>query len=248
MGVIMKRSIIAAVAAATMLAACNQGGDKAAGEVKLESESAKMSYAIGLDIGQSLKGLGAEIDMQAFTAAVNDRLNDRPQRLDAKEAGEVLQAFFKKRAEAQEAKRLAEAEANKKAGEQFLAENGKKEGVKTTASGLQYEVLTEGTGATPKETDKVTVNYRGTLIDGKEFDSSYKRGQPATFPVNGVIKGWTEALQLMKIGGKYRLFIPSELGYGVRGAGNVIGPNSALIFEVELLNVEAGQAGEEKKG
>lgn len=234
----MKYSMIAAVAAATMLAACNQANNqKASGEVKLDNDAAKLSYAIGLDIGQTLKGLDTKIDMQAFNAAVSDRLSDRKPRLDEKEAKAVLQAFFKKRAEAQAAKRAAAAKANKEAGEKFLAENAKKAGVKTTASGLQYEVLKAGTGATPKATDTVTVNYRGTLIDGTEFDSSYKRGKPATFPVNGVIKGWTEALQLMKVGGKYRLFIPSDLAYGAHGAGNVIGPDEALIFEVELLGI-----------
>ena len=124
----------------------------------------------------------------------------------------------------------------------FLAENKKKDGVKTTASGLQYKVMKEGGGAQPKETDTVTVNYRGTLINGAEFDSSYKRGQPATFPVNGVIKGWTEALQLMKTGSKYQLFIPADLAYGARAVGPDITPNSALIFEVELLEVKPAPA------
>lgn len=235
----MKYSMIAAVAAAVMLAACGQANDKdkAAGAVKLDSETAKVSYAIGLDIGSTLKGLNTEIDMQAFNEAVNARLNGEKPRMDAKEAGAALQGFFQKQAKAEAAKRAEAGKANKEAGEKFLSENARKEGVKTTASGLQYKVLTAGTGATPKATDKVTVHYKGTLIDGTEFDSSYKRGQPATFPVNGVIKGWTEALQLMKVGGKYRLFIPSDLAYGARGAGNKIGPNSTLIFDVELLGV-----------
>src|SRR5881394_3707165 len=134
------------------------------------------------------------------------------------------------------------AEKNKAEGEKFLEENKKKDGVKTTASGLQYKVLTEGSGAAPKETDTVVTNYRGTLIDRTEFDSSYKRGEPATFPVNRVIKGWTEALQLMKPGAKYKLLIPSNLAYGAGGAGQDIGPNSTLIFEVELLSVKPGEA------
>ena len=133
------------------------------------------------------------------------------------------------------------AEKNTKEGEKFLAENKAKPGVKTTASGLQYKVEKEGSGAAPKETDTVVVNYRGTLIDGTEFDSSYKRGEPATFPVNRVIKGWTEALQLMKPGAKYQLFIPSNLAYGPGGAGGDIGPNATLIFEVELTECEAGR-------
>ena len=128
---------------------------------------------------------------------------------------------------------------NAAAGQKFLADNKTKEGVKTTASGLQYKVMKEGSGATPKTTDTVTVNYRGTLIDGTEFDSSYKRNEPISFPVTGVIPGWTEALQLMKVGSKYQVFIPANLAYGAQGAGQVIGPNSTLIFDVELLGVQA---------
>jgi FKBP-type peptidyl-prolyl cis-trans isomerase FklB len=128
-------------------------------------------------------------------------------------------------------------EKNKKEGEEYLAENKKKEGIITTQSGLQYKVLKKGTGKIPKSTDTVTVNYRGTLIDGTEFDSSYRRGQPASFKVNGVIRGWTEALQLMKEGAKWQLYIPSNLAYGERGAGRNIGPNSTLIFEVELISI-----------
>ena len=135
------------------------------------------------------------------------------------------------------------AEKNTTEGEKFLRENKNKPGVKTTASGLQYKALKEGSGAPPKATDTVVVNYRGTLVDGTEFDSSYKRGEPATFPVNRVIKGWTEALQLMKPGSKYQLFIPASLAYGERGAGGDIGPNATLIFEVELMNVKPGESG-----
>ena len=137
-----------------------------------------------------------------------------------------------------QAKQKAAGEKNAAEGTKFLEENKKKEGVKTTASGLQYKLIKEGTGAQPKATDTVTVNYRGTLINGKEFDSSYKRGQPATFPLNGVIKGWTEGLQLMKTGAKYQLFVPPNLAYGERAAGPDISPNSTLIFEVELLEVK----------
>jgi len=130
---------------------------------------------------------------------------------------------------------------NKAAGEAFLAENAKKEGVKVTKSGLQYKIIEEGEGPSPGPSDMATVNYRGTLIDGTQFDSSYDRGQPATFPVGGVIAGWTEALQLMKPGAKWQLFIPSDLAYGERGAGKDIGPNSTLVFDVELLSVEKGE-------
>jgi FKBP-type peptidyl-prolyl cis-trans isomerase len=131
-----------------------------------------------------------------------------------------------------------ESEANIAAGKKFLEENKKKKGVTVTASGLQYEVVKQGNGATPKATDTVKVHYKGTLLDGTEFDSSYKRGQPASFPVNGVIKGWTEALQLMKVGDTFKLVIPADLAYGERGAGGMIGPNATLVFEVELLGVE----------
>jgi FKBP-type peptidyl-prolyl cis-trans isomerase FklB len=154
---------------------------------------------------------------------------------------QVMQDFQKKMMAKQMAAREEGLGKNKAEGEKFLADNKKKEGIKTTASGLQYKVITAGTGKTPKATDTVKTHYRGTLINGTEFDSSYKRGEPAEFPVNGVIKGWTEALQLMKEGAKWQLFIPSELAYGERGAGRDIGPNSTLIFDIELISVKAGQ-------
>jgi FKBP-type peptidyl-prolyl cis-trans isomerase FklB len=150
----------------------------------------------------------------------------------------TLQAFQKEMMEKQIAASKEAATKNAGEGEKFLAENKKKDGVKTTASGLQYKVLKEGSGASPKETDTVVTNYKGTLLDGTEFDSSYKRNEPASFPVNRVIKGWTEALQLMKPGAKYQLFIPASLAYGERGAGQLIGPNATLIFEVELLSIK----------
>ena len=158
--------------------------------------------------------------------------------MSKEERDKTLQAFQKEMMEKQIAASKEAAEKNKAEGEKFLAENKTKDGVKTTASGLQYKVLKEGSGASPKETDTVVTNYRGTLIDGTEFDSSYKRNEPASFPVNRVIKGWTEALQLMKPGAKYQLFIPSSLAYGERGAGQLIGPNATLIFEVELLSIK----------
>jgi len=155
------------------------------------------------------------------------------------EIQETLKTFQQEMAAKQAEKTKQLAEINKKEGEAFLAENKKKEGVKTLPSGLQYKILTEGSGKTPKETDTVTTHYRGTLIDGTEFDSSFKRGQPASFTVNGVIKGWTEALQLMKEGSKWQLFIPSDLAYGDRGAGGQIGPHATLIFEVELISIDS---------
>jgi FKBP-type peptidyl-prolyl cis-trans isomerase FklB len=154
----------------------------------------------------------------------------------------AIQALANEVRSAQEAKAKEAGAGNRKEGDAFLAANKAKEGVKTTADGLQYKVLTEGNGPKPTANDTVTVNYRGTLLNGKEFDSSYKRGQPASFPVGGVIKGWTEALQLMPVGSKYQLFIPPDLAYGDRGAGGDIGPGETLIFEVELLSI-----GEQKK-
>jgi len=235
----MKKTMIAAVCLA-MLAACSQQTEvkKAKpAELQLNNDRAKLSYAIGMDIGASLKSLDADMDRTALVAAINARLDGKSLKLSAEDAGKVKQAFFKKRAEEQAAKQKAAGEKNKADGAAFLAENGKKKGVTTTESGLQYEVITQGDGAKPKATDQVTVNYRGTLIDGTEFDSSYKRGQPATFPLNGVIKGWTEGVQLMPVGSKYKFVLPAELAYGAQGAGSKIGPNSTLIFEVELLGI-----------
>jgi len=243
----MKKIIILGTVLA--LAACNQQpAAQKNSELNLDSEAAKLSYSIGMDIGQSLKSLGADIDRQALMAAVNDRLDGKEPRLAAKDAAQVKQAFFKKRAEKQLAEQKAKGAENKAAGEKFLAENAKKEGIKVTASGLQYEVLKVGNGAKPNATDRVTVNYRGTLIDGTEFDSSYKRGKPVTFPLNGVIKGWTEGLQLMNVGSKFKFYLPPELAYGSRGAGAKIGPDSTLVFEVELLGIEGDkQAKGDKK-
>ncbi len=205
-------------------------GEEASKE-QLDTAAAKFSYALGMDVGASLKRLKTEIDLGSFLRGVEDNLKGTKTLLTPKQAEEVKAEFFKK---AQQEL----AENNRKEGEAFLAENKKKEGVVATASGVQYTVLQEGEGPKPTADDQVKVHYRGTLIDGTEFDSSYRRGEPATFPVTGVIAGWTEALQLMKVGSKYRLFIPSNLAYGERGAGPQIGPNATLIFEVELLGIE----------
>ncbi len=240
----MKKTMIAAVCVA-MLAACSQQTEVKKAEVKkaepagvqLNSEKSKLSYAIGMDIGASLKSLNADLDRPVLLAALNDRLDGAKLKLSEADAAKAKQAFFKKQSEQVAAKQKAAGEKNKVDGEKFLVENGKKKGVTTTKSGLEYEVLKQGDGAKPKATDKVTVNYRGTLIDGTEFDSSYKRGQPVTFPLNGVIKGWTEGVQLMNVGSKYKFVLPSALAYGARGAGPKIGPNSTLVFEVELLGI-----------
>jgi len=208
------------------------------GEDELKNKEDKLSYALGLNIGNSFKQQSIEIKPDIFLKGIKDAFAGGKQLLSDDEVREIMVVLNKeltqKKAEA--TKKMAEK--NKEDAVTFFAENMKKEGIKTLTSGLQYKIMTEGTGKNPKATDTVTVNYRGTLIDGKEFDSSYRRGEPATFPVNGVISGWTEALQLMKAGAKWQLFIPSNLAYGEKGAGNLIGPNAALIFEVELISVK----------
>ena len=197
----------------------------------LNTEMEKVSYSLGVNVAKSVKNQGlTSIDSEAIAQAFTDVFEGNELKISEQESNLVLQDYFGKLAkEAQSA--------NVEAGQKFLAENAKRNGVTTTATGLQYEVLTEGSGDSPKETDQVTVHYHGTLIDGTVFDSSVERGQPATFPVNGVIPGWVEALQLMKPGAKYKLFIPSNLAYGERGAGGSIGPNATLIFEVELISI-----------
>src|SRR5216117_2322299 len=193
----------------------------------------KVSYSLGLNIGFNLGRQNVPINPDALVAGIKDAIAGKPQ-LTPDQIKETMTAFEKD----MEQKQKAAGEKNASEGTKFLDENKKKEGVKTTASGLQYKVVKDGSGAQPKPTDTVTVNYRGTLINGTEFDSSYKRGQPATFPVNGVIKGWTEALQLMKVGSKYQLFIPSNLDYGERAVSPDLGANSTLIFEVELMDAK----------
>lgn len=191
----------------------------------------KLSYALGMVIAENLKGLGANnVDTTDFAKAVADVLAGKSTELTPIEAQTTVQEFMQKQ-EAERSKFM------RKAGEDFLAENAKKEGVVVLPSGLQYTVLTEGTGAQPKATDQVKCHYEGRLIDGTVFDSSYQRGEPAVFPLNGVIAGWTEGVQLMKEGAKYHFFIPYNLAYGERGAGNSIPPYAALVFDVELIKV-----------
>lgn len=191
----------------------------------------KFSYAIGLGIGQNLLSMGAKgISVKDFAQAISDVLEGNPTAIPHQEARDIVNAFF---AELETKMN----EANVEQGKKFLEENGKKDNIKTLASGLQYEVLTEGNGKKPKATDQVRCHYEGTLIDGTLFDSSIQRGQPAVFGVNQVIQGWVEALQLMTEGSKWRLYIPSELGYGAQGAGEMIPPHSTLIFDVELIEV-----------
>ena len=209
-----------------------------AADSSLKTPKDKVSYAVGAQIGADMKRQTVDIDPAMLAKGLKDGFQGSKLLLTDQEMREALSGLQQQMA-AKQAERMREVGAkNKQAGAAFLAENKKKEGVKVLPSGLQYKIAKEGTGKTPKADDTVTVNYRGTLIDGTEFDSSYKRGEPATFPVKGVIKGWTEALQLMKVGSKWQLFIPSELAYGEQPAGRVIGPNSTLIFEVELLGIK----------
>jgi FKBP-type peptidyl-prolyl cis-trans isomerase FklB len=191
-----------------------------------------VSYALGVNIAQNLKTQGLEnLNIEMLSKAFNDYMKGLPLMVSQENAESVLNQYFMKM-------QTEKAEKSKRIGEAFLAENKKKKDVVTLPSGLQYTIIKEGTGEIPKETDKVTTHYHGTLIDGTVFDSSVDRGQPASFPVNGVIKGWVEALQLMKTGSKWKLFIPSDLAYGERGAGAKIGPGSTLIFEIELISID----------
>ena len=231
--------ILAAALVALLAAACAPK-DGASGTSSLSTEQEKFGYAIGVDIGKSLSQAQVkdDLDVVALVDGIEEALAGKEPRLDDETREKVKMEMSRRVQERQQAERTAKAAAAKEAGEKFLAENGKRDGVKTTASGLQYEIVTEGAGATPTAADKVTVHYKGTLIDGTEFDSSYSRGQPVTFPLANVIPGWTEGLQLVKAGGKAKLYIPSTLAYGERGAGPKIGPNETLVFEVELLGVE----------
>jgi FKBP-type peptidyl-prolyl cis-trans isomerase len=207
--------------------------------IELSTEEQKTSYALGLDVGMSFVRLPLAVELEAFFEGVTNVFKGQPLKLDQDEFKSVMQAFQQKMQAHAEAQKAAAGEGHRAAGEKFLAENKEKDGVVVTESGLQYIVLEEGDGPKPSATDKVKVHYQGTLLDGTEFDSSIKRGEPAVFPVNAVIPGWTEALQLMQVGSKYQLFIPSGLAYGANGAGQAIGPHATLIFEVELLGIES---------
>jgi FKBP-type peptidyl-prolyl cis-trans isomerase FklB len=198
---------------------------------KLNNEIDSVSYSLGVNIGENIKTQFPNIDLKNFEAAIKDVLEDgKEPAISGPDAQKTIQEYFKK----QQAKA---SESVIEEGKEFLDENGKKENVITLESGLQYEVIKSGEGAKPTLNDQVTTHYHGTLIDGTVFDSSVERGEPASFPVNGVIKGWTEALQLMSVGSKWRLFVPYDLAYGERGAGPQIGPFTTLIFEVELISI-----------
>ncbi|MGC2185217.1 MAG: FKBP-type peptidyl-prolyl cis-trans isomerase [Terriglobales bacterium] len=210
----------------------------------LTTQKDKFSYALGMNLGTSLHKQSVPVDPNLLLRGLRDALAGGKTALTEDQARAALMEVQNEVRKKQQEQMQAAGEANKKEGDAFLAANKAKEGVVTLPSGLQYKILTQGTGPKPTATDSVVCNYRGTLINGTEFDSSYKRGEPATFPVTGVIKGWTEALQLMTVGSKWQLFVPSELAYGERSPAPEIGPDSTLIFEVELLSIQ--NKGEEK--
>jgi FKBP-type peptidyl-prolyl cis-trans isomerase len=219
------------------LLACQGNSEK---KIALETQKQKVSYSIGMDIGKNLKQNEIDVEMEALARGIKDALADSGSTplLTQAQIEETMQKFQQEMMVKQNEKVNAMSGKNKNEGEVFLVENAQKEGVVALPSGLQYKIVKAGNGPKPKLTDEVTTHYRGTLTDGTEFDSSYKRGQPTSFPVNGVIAGWTEALQLMPVGSKWQLFIPSNLAYGERGAGGVIGPNATLVFEIELLAIK----------
>lgn len=229
---------VAVIGLTTLLSACNEKTASVETQIKLDNQTNKASYSIGIQMGSQISQVKDLINQDALILGFKDSLAEKDPQLTPEEMQTTMQAFQKSLAEVQKAKQEKLASSGKADGDTFLAANKTKEGVVTTESGLQYKILTAGTGAIPKATDTVITHYTGTTIDGKVFDSSYKRNAPATFPVNGVIKGWTEALQLMKVGSKWQLFIPSELAYGARGAGANIGPNQTLIFDIELLEIK----------
>ncbi len=237
----MKRKVFAVMTMASVLAACD--GAKESGNVALDSEMQKVSYSFGVDLGKRI-GENMELDVAAFSAGVSAGIDGGETALSEEEMMTVLQNYQQQKMAEMQAEAGEQAEKNKQESEAFLAENTAKEGVVTLESGLQYKVLEAGDGEKPAADDVVEVHYRGTLIDGTEFDSSYARGESITFPVNGVIEGWTEALQLMPVGSKWELYIPSDLAYGPGGTQGAIGPNQALIFEVELLSLADQSGGE----
>ena len=226
---------VALMVAGMMLCGC---AAKTVAVRPLVTDKDKESYAIGMNVGKSLKGQPIDLDPNIVAEGLKDTLSGAKPALTDDEVKAVLTQLQGEMRAKQEAMMQQVGGANKQEGDAFLAANKGKEGVVTLPSGLQYKILTKGSGPKPAASDTVVCNYRGTLVNGKEFDSSYKRGQPATFPVGGVIKGWTEALQLMPVGSKWQLFVPADLAYGDRGAGPDIGPGATLIFDVELISIQ----------
>ncbi len=220
------------------LTACSKDLEEKAKNIELETFTDKVSYVLGVDVGTSLRKTETDINLAALYHGIEDTMNDRELMLDSEQI-EALKLEFSQKLQQEHAARIEVAGLQNLAeGEAFIKENKDKDGVVSTASGLQFKIITEGDGPLPSATDLVKVHYRGTLINGKEFDSSFARQEPVTFQLDSVIPGWVEALQMMKVGSKYQLFIPSALAYGAREVGPDIGPNTTLIFEVELLGIE----------
>ena len=236
-----KYALPLALVATVTLQACNQQSAPEAADtaatVTLEDSNQRLSYGIAFGLGQRMAADGVPMDVDAFSAGLRDAMEGAEPRMTPEEIQAEMQAYQERAMAEQQAAIAAAGEANLAASEAFLTENAQREGVVVTESGLQYEVIEAGEGASPSADDMVEVHYRGTLVDGTEFDSSYKRGETVSFGVSQVIAGWTEALQLMSPGAKWKLFIPADLAYGPGGAGNLIGPNAALVFEVELISV-----------
>ncbi len=261
---IMKKVLILLAVAALFAFSCERtqpqkpkpAAKKEITKADLKTEDDKVSYSLGFSMGSNFEKNELKMNLEIFQKGIKDGFTGSKQILNEEEIEKTMMAFQQKmraKKQAEYMKKMGErkkqGEANKEKGGKFLEGNKTKEGIITLKSGLQYKILKKGTGASPKATDTVKCHYKGTTIDGKEFDSSYKRGEPATFALNRVIKGWTEGLQLMKEGGKWQFFIPSELAYGERGSGPDIGLNEVLIFEVELLGIEKPETKKpEKKG
>lgn len=221
--------------------------DKASSNAPFNNKTDKISYSIGVDVGKSISKQGIEINPDIFAQGLKDAKDAKNVKMTDEQVRETLLALQTELVEKQKKEARDLAAKNLADGEKFLADNKKNKDVVTRPSGLEYRIIKEGSGASPKATDSVTTHYKGKLIDGKEFDSSYTRGEPVKFPVNGVIPGWTEALQLMKPGAKWELFIPAKLAYGENGLGQIIGPNSTLIFDIELISVEKPTAAKANK-
>ena len=250
-GAVRHVAALTVVSLGLLVAGCNKPGDKPADAKSdaakgaddksipgLATEKEQVSYMIGLDMARSLEPVKDEIDLDTLHKALKTALAGEKSLLDEKQAQQIRESFGQKMQAKQIADMLAKAKKNLTEGQAFLAANARKPNVKTTASGLQYEVLTEGKGAKPKPTDAVSAHYKGSLLDGKTFDSSYDRGQPATFVLTQVVPGWQEGITLMPVGSKYRFWLPANLGYGEKGTpGGPIGPNATLVFEVELLDI-----------
>lgn len=240
----MRRTMIFIISVAFLFGvSCNQSDTQNQTEIKtgkklsLNSEAKKTSYSMGYNMGKNFKEIYDKIDHDSLIQGILDAVDQRDPQITMKEISDTLTKLQQQVAEKKRKEQKTMAEENKKIGAQFLEKNAKETGIKTTSSGLQYRVINQGKGPKPVSTDRVRVHYRGKFINGNEFDSSYKRGEPTTFRLDQVIPGWTEALQLMNTGAKFEVYIPSELAYGERGAGNVIAPNSTLIFEIELLEI-----------